>query len=52
LEEAESDPAHADDPDLGLKDCGSLVDQMMVAKKIPFPKVEPKPYKELDAVCR
>jgi peptidoglycan/xylan/chitin deacetylase (PgdA/CDA1 family) len=52
LEEAESDSAYADDPDLGLKDGGSLVDQMMVVKKIPFPKVEPKPYKELDAVCR
>jgi len=52
LEEAEGDPAYADDPDIGLKEGGSLVDQMMVVKKIPFPKVEPKPYKELDAICR
>jgi peptidoglycan-N-acetylglucosamine deacetylase len=52
LEEAESDPAYKDDPDIGLKDGGSLVDQMMEVKKIPFPKVELKPYKELEAVCR
>lgn len=52
LEEAESDPAYASDPDLGLKDGGSLVDQMMVAKKIAFPEVTPKPYKELEAICK
>jgi len=52
LEEAESDPAYASDPDIGLKDGGSLVDQMMEAKKIPFPKFEPKPYKELAEICK
>ena len=52
LEEAESDPAYAIDPDLGLKGGGSLVDQMMVAKKIAFPEVTPKPYKELEAICK
>jgi len=52
LEEAQSDPAYADDPDIALKDGGSLVDQMMVAKKIQFPQITPKPYKELDAICR
>ncbi len=52
LEEAESDPAYASDPDVGSKYGGSLVDQMMEAKKIPFPQVEPKPYKELKEICQ
>ncbi len=52
LQEAESDPAYTSDPDIGLKDGGSLLDQMMEAKQIPFPQVPPKPYKELKDICR
>jgi hypothetical protein len=52
LQEAESDPAYASDPDVGLKNGGSLLDQMMEGKEIPFPEVPPKPYKELKAICR
>ncbi len=52
LEEAESDAVYGGDPDVGLKDGGSLVDQMMVAKKTAFPEVTPKPYKELEAICK
>ena len=52
LAEAEADPAYASDPDLGLKDGGSLLDQMVEAKKLPFPEAPPKPYEELKNICK
>ncbi|HZD33377.1 MAG TPA: polysaccharide deacetylase family protein [Candidatus Angelobacter sp.] len=52
LEEAESDPAYQTNPNAGLKYGGSLLEQMMEAKHLPFPQVPPKPMKELDAACR
>jgi peptidoglycan-N-acetylglucosamine deacetylase len=52
LEEAESDPAYEDDPDVGLHDAGTLLDQMMQVKQIKYPEHAEKPYKEIDAVCR
>ncbi len=51
LPEAEKDPAYRIDPDVALKEGGTLLDQMMEAKHIKFPPNE-KPYKELDTVCR
>lgn len=52
LEEAESDPAYQADPDAPTsKYGGSLLEQMMDVKKLPYPKVPPKPYKELANVC-
>jgi peptidoglycan/xylan/chitin deacetylase (PgdA/CDA1 family) len=51
LEDAEKDPAYRIDPDMALKDGGTLLEQMMEAKKIKFPPNE-KPYDKLNAICR
>jgi peptidoglycan/xylan/chitin deacetylase (PgdA/CDA1 family) len=52
LEEAESDPAYQTDPDIGMHDAGTLLDQMMLVKQLKYPPHAEKPYKELDAVCK
>jgi len=53
LEEAESDSAYQVDPDAATSRFGgSLLEQLMDAKKIPYPKLPPKPYKELASICR
>jgi peptidoglycan/xylan/chitin deacetylase (PgdA/CDA1 family) len=52
LEEAQSDPAYQADPDAGSRFGGSLLEQLMDAEKTPYPKLPPKPYKELESVCR
>jgi peptidoglycan/xylan/chitin deacetylase (PgdA/CDA1 family) len=52
LEEAQSDPAYQSDPDIGLHDAGTLLDQLMVVKQIKNPAVVEKPYKELQEICQ
>jgi peptidoglycan/xylan/chitin deacetylase (PgdA/CDA1 family) len=52
LEEAESDPAYATNPDAGSKYGGTLLEQWMDAKKIKYPAVKEKPYKELKEICQ
>jgi len=52
LEEAESDPAYQSDPDAGLHDAGTLLDQFMQVKQIKFPPVVEKPYKEVREICQ
>ena len=52
LEEAESDPAYQSDPDAGLHDAGTLLDQLMMVKQIKNPAVVEKPYKELQEICQ
>jgi peptidoglycan/xylan/chitin deacetylase (PgdA/CDA1 family) len=53
LEEAESDPAYQIDPDIaGSKFGDSLLEQMMNAKKLPYPKFPAKPFKQLESICR
>ena len=52
LEEAESDPAYATDPDEGSKYGGTLLEQWMDVRKIPYPPVAKKPYKELQEICK
>jgi peptidoglycan/xylan/chitin deacetylase (PgdA/CDA1 family) len=51
LQEAQSDPAYESDPAAGSLDGGTLLDQLMEARKIKFPAVKEKPYKELEAAC-
>jgi len=51
LAQAEKDPAYRIDPDVALKDGGTLLDQMMEAKQLKFPQNE-KPYDKLNAICR
>jgi peptidoglycan/xylan/chitin deacetylase (PgdA/CDA1 family) len=52
LEEAESDAAYEGDPDVGLHDAGTLLDQWMQVKQIKDPEHVEKPYKEIESVCR
>jgi peptidoglycan/xylan/chitin deacetylase (PgdA/CDA1 family) len=52
LEEAESDPAYATDPDAGSKYGGTLLEQWMDARKIKYPAVADKPYQEVREICK
>jgi peptidoglycan-N-acetylglucosamine deacetylase len=52
LEEAQSDAAYESDPDVGLHDAGTLLDQMMQVKGIKYPEHAEKPYKEVEGVCQ
>ena len=52
LEEAESDPAYQQDPDVGMHDAGTLLDQWMMVKQIKEPPHEEKPYKQLESICQ
>lgn len=52
LEEAESDPAYESDPDVGLHDAGTLLDQMMQVKGLKDPPHAEKQYKEVESVCQ
>jgi len=52
LEEAENDAAYDSDPDVGLHDAGTLLDQMMQVKGIKYPEHAEKPYKEVEGVCQ
>jgi peptidoglycan/xylan/chitin deacetylase (PgdA/CDA1 family) len=52
LEEAQSDAAYESDPDAGLHDAGTLLDQMMQVKNIKYPEHAEKPYKEIENVCQ
>jgi len=51
LEEAEKDAAYESDPDVGMKDGGSLLDQLMVVKQIKGPAFTDKPYGQLEHIC-
>jgi peptidoglycan/xylan/chitin deacetylase (PgdA/CDA1 family) len=52
LEEAETDPVYEGDPDIGSKYGGTLLELWMEAKKIKFPPVMEKPYKQLQDICK
>jgi peptidoglycan/xylan/chitin deacetylase (PgdA/CDA1 family) len=52
LPEAETDSAYKSDPDVALKEGGTLLEQMMEAKQLKFPPHTEKPYDELEALCR
>jgi peptidoglycan/xylan/chitin deacetylase (PgdA/CDA1 family) len=52
LDEAESDAVYDGDPDVGLHDAGTLLDQWMEVKQIKYPEHAEKPYKEIESVCK
>lgn len=52
LEEAQRDPAYDSDPDVGLHDAGTLLDQWMQVKQIKYSAHAEKPYKEIEALCQ
>jgi|CZKL01.1.fsa_nt_gi ketosteroid isomerase-like protein len=51
LPEVEKDPAYALDPDAALKYGGTLPDQFMDAKHLPYPPFKPKPFDRLKTIC-
>lgn len=51
-QEVQQDPIYKTDPDVALKDGGSLTEHWMEKKKIPYPKVEVKPYKKFETLCQ
>jgi len=52
LQEAQSDPVYEGDPDVGSKYGGTLLELWIEAKKIKFPQVMEKPYKQLAEICK
>jgi peptidoglycan/xylan/chitin deacetylase (PgdA/CDA1 family) len=52
IEEAESDPVYQSDPDVGMHDAGTLLDQWMQVKGIKYPEHAEKPFKEIENICR
>jgi len=52
LAEAQADPAYVTDPDAASKYGGTLLEQWMDVRALPYPKVPPKPRKELASVCQ
>jgi hypothetical protein len=52
LEEAQSDPAYEGDPDAGSQYGGTLLEQWMDARKIKYPPVMAKPYREIKEICQ
>jgi peptidoglycan-N-acetylglucosamine deacetylase len=52
LEEAQSDPAYAMDPDAASEDGGTLTEQFMSSRHLPYPEVIDKPREKLTAICR
>ncbi|MFZ0322418.1 MAG: polysaccharide deacetylase family protein [Candidatus Sulfotelmatobacter sp.] len=52
LEEAESDAVYEGDPNAGMHDAGTLLDQWMQVKQIKYPEHADKPYKQLENICQ
>jgi peptidoglycan-N-acetylglucosamine deacetylase len=52
LEEAESDPAYAGDPAEGSLSGGTLLDEWMNEKKLKYPEMAARPYKEVQEICK
>lgn len=52
LSNVEEDPAYALDPDAGLKFGGTLPDQFMDSRHLPYPPVKPKPFAKLKDLCQ
>jgi len=52
LQEAEADPVYQGDPDVASKYGGTLLELWIEAKKIKFPPVMEKPYKQLGEICK
>ena len=52
LEEAQRDAAYDSDPDAASKYGGTLLEQWMDARKLAYPDLPKKPYKQLEAICK
>lgn len=51
LEQAQSDPVYATDPDAASQYGGTLLEQWLDARKLAYPQIVKKPYEELNAIC-
>lgn len=52
LAEVERDPVYEMDPDAALKYGGTLPDQFMDSRHLPYPAFKPKPFERLKDLCR
>jgi peptidoglycan/xylan/chitin deacetylase (PgdA/CDA1 family) len=52
LPDVEKDPAYALDPDAALKYGGTLPDQFMDSRHLPYPPFKPKPLEKLKSLCQ
>ncbi len=52
ISEVEQDPAYALDPDAALKYGGTLPDQFMDSRHLPYPPFKPKPFDRLKTLCQ
>jgi len=52
IAQVESDPVYAQDPDAALEYGGTLPDQFMDSKQLPYPPFDPKPWDELNSLCK
>ena len=52
LEEAQSDPVYAEDPDFAVPGGGTLIEHVVAKRGLTWPAVTPKPLDQLDATCR
>ncbi|MDR3725194.1 MAG: polysaccharide deacetylase family protein [Terracidiphilus sp.] len=52
IAQIERDPVYAQDPDAALEYGGTLPDQFMDSKKLPYPPFDQKPFERLDTICK
>jgi peptidoglycan/xylan/chitin deacetylase (PgdA/CDA1 family) len=52
LPQVEQDPAYSQDPDAALKYGGTLPDQFMDSRHLPYPAFKPKPFDKLKSLCK
>jgi hypothetical protein len=52
LPQVENDPSYSLDPDAGLKYGGTLPDQFMDSRHLPYPPVSPIPFQQLAHLCQ
>ena len=52
LEEAQSDPVYAEDPDIAMPGGGTLIEHVVAKRGLQWPAITPKPLAQLDATCR
>jgi peptidoglycan/xylan/chitin deacetylase (PgdA/CDA1 family) len=51
LEEAQSDPVYAEDPDIGLPRGGTLIEHVVAKRGLQWPAITPKPLDRLASTC-
>lgn len=51
LAEASADLAYQEDPKTTFAQGGTFLDQLFIARKLPYPKVPKLPFKDLESLC-